>query len=189
MLGVFDLTSTSALNCAVELYVGRLPCAASLSRGGGFISPALLCSFASGRSENSANCASWLSSARSRYWIACSVAGRGACACLTERCVGVRWHSGSTDADFFGVCGCGRLCWLAFEGDVGGVGLGTGKLSVGVGRTNVASVGVTRRLEGGETLRGREFGCGRSRMLVYVGVGVGEVDFGRGDCARGFRGF
>lgn len=67
--------------------------------------------------------------------------------------------------------------------------MGTGNAS-GVtcaGRTNVVSVGVTRMLEGGETLRGLELGCGRSRMeyVGYVGEGVGDVDFGRGDGARG----
>lgn len=86
----------------------------------------------------------------------------------------------------------GWLCWSAKEtlvGEVGGVGFGTGN-GMGatcVGRMNVVSVGVTRMLLGGETLLGRcwDRGWGRSRIDVNAGEGVGVVDFGRGEGARG----
>lgn len=88
---MFDLTSTKAENCVFALlYTGRLPCVASLRRGGGFMS-------AEGLSrDNRAR------SARSWYWIEWSVTGR----CFTVFTlfwVGVVWES--SDADFFGVWG------------------------------------------------------------------------------------
>lgn len=74
-------------------------------------------------------------------------------------------------------------------GEAGGVGSAIGN-ATGVacaGRTNVVSVGVTRMLDGGETLLARcwDRGWGRSRTEVNAGEGVGDVDFGRGEGARG----